>query len=217
MPIKLTVTTKDSEFHAQLRFATAEIINGAFKRSKGTIVEKARALVRRTMSANPTINELIGGNLQGEFGLTDDLALSVTNDIINIVADGFSIRFDLPKSKRSTTLGTMVLFIDTSVTTAKILGISGSRYKSNIFDVPWLEWLMTKGSQVVVGKYEYVAFLDGGDKSRSGQGFMLPLGGGFRVDPQHAGTIGDNFVTRAIKAVEDDIQQIVTSEIQRAF
>ena len=26
MPIKLTVTTKDSEFHAQLRFATAEII-----------------------------------------------------------------------------------------------------------------------------------------------------------------------------------------------
>lgn len=218
MTIRLQVTTTDEEFRARINFAAAQLVNNAFKKSKGRVLEKTRQLVRQTLSADPTINSLIGGSLQGDFGLTDELALSVTDDIINIVSGDFGIRFDLPKSKRSKTLGTMVLFIDTPRTIAKVMSVSGGRYQSNIYNIPWIEWLLTKGSQVVVGGWEYTElFEEQTFSSRSGQGIMMKTGGSFRVEPEHAGTINDNFITRAIGRIQNDIQQIVVSEIQRAF
>ena len=218
MTIRLQVTTTDEEFRARINFAAAQLVNNAFKTSKGRVLEKTRQLVRQTLSADPTINSLIGGSLQGDFGLTDELALSVTDDIINIVSGDFGIRFDLPKSKRSKTLGTMVLFIDTPRTIAKVMSVSGGRYQSNIYNIPWIEWLLTKGSQVVVGGWEYTElFEEQTFSSRSGQGIMMKTGGSFRVEPEHAGTINDNFITRAIGRIQNDIQQIVVSEIQRAF
>ena len=218
MTIRLQVTTTDEEFRARINFAAAQLVNNAFKKSKGRVLEKTRQLVRQTLSADPTINSLIGGSLQGDFGLTDELALSVTDDIINIVSGDFGIRFDLPKSKRSKTLGTMVLFIDTPRTIAKVMSVSGGRYQSNIYNIPWIEWLLTKGSQVVVGGWEYTElFEEQTFSSRSGQGIMMKTGGSFRVEPEHAGTINVNFITRAIGRIQNDIQQIVVSEIQRAF
>ena len=218
MAIRLQVTTTDEEFRARINFATAQLVNNAFKKSKGRILDKTRELVKQTLSADPTINSLIGGSLQGDFGLTDDLALSATDDIINIVSGDFGIKFDLPKSKRSKTLGTMVLYIDTPQTIAKVMSISGGRYQSNIYNIPWIEWLLSKGAQVVVGGWEYVELFDEQiNSSRSGQGIMMKTGGSFRVEPEHAGTLDDNFITRAIGRINEDIQQIVVSELQRAF
>jgi hypothetical protein len=39
----------------------------------------------------------------------------------------------------------------------------------------------------------------------------------FRVDPNYAGTIDDNFITRAIQAKADEILDIVAIEIDRSI
>ena len=50
------------------------------------------------------------------------------------------------------------------------------------------------------------------ERSRSGGGFMLPTGGAFRVAPEFAGTPGDNFITRAIIANQNNISNIIRTE-----
>ena len=46
---------------------------------------------------------------------------------------------------------------------------------------------------------------------------MIKTGGAFRVHPDHAGTPGDNFITRAIVDSEPLIEKIINEEFQRLF
>ena len=75
---------------------------------------------------------------------------------------------------------------------------------------------MTRGTQVIIDDFEVVS-TDYDDKSRSGGGFMLPTNGVFRVDPEFAGTPGDNFITRAIIANGPNIRRIIQEEFRRLF
>ena len=121
------------------------------------------------------------------------------------------------KSRRGKTLGNLVIQIDPATISALIqVSTSNAVYNSNGHQITWLDWLMTRGTKVVVEDFEFVS-TDYDDKSRSGGGFMLPTGGVFRVDPKFAGTAGDNFITKAIIANDENIRRIIQEEFKRLF
>ena len=61
--------------------------------------------------------------------------------------------------------------------------------------MPWLDWLITEGDKPIVKGYKYVNDVIG----RSGQGIMKQQNGeSWRVPPEFAGDINDNFITRAL-------------------
>lgn len=71
-------------------------------------------------------------------------------------------------------------------------------------DIEWLKWLLIEGRRYVVKNYIFTEKLDSA-KSRGG-GLMIPKkGGGWRVPREYAGTIDDNFLTRAIDEYLDDL------------
>lgn len=81
-------------------------------------------------------------------------------------------------------------------------------YDSNGNTVDWLRWLLTAGDTIVVADYEVMKDKDTPlSSSRSGYALMISpkMSKGFRVDPNHSGTIDDNWITRALFSAQKDI------------
>ena len=81
-------------------------------------------------------------------------------------------------------------------------------YDSNGNTVDWLRWRLTAGDTIVVADYQVMK--DKGtplSSSRSGYALMISpkMSQGFRVDPNHSGTIDDNWITRALFSAQQDI------------
>ena len=73
--------------------------------------------------------------------------------------------------------------------------------------LPWLSWLLTLGDQVIVSTHG-VRYKPG--TGRSGQAQMkFNYNAPFKVDSAHSGKPDDNFITRTIDSVSDEITAIL--------
>lgn len=70
--------------------------------------------------------------------------------------------------------------------------------------VPWLEWLLTKGSSIIMFDFG-VLYKEGA--GRSGGAIMVQNISPFMVDPLYSGTEDDNFISRALSKNIGKIQQ----------
>ena len=211
---RLKLVTTPSQFAATVKFLAAKPIDRILTKARPAIQNRISNLLRTAIEGSLTIRSLKGGKLQVDFGLTDGAASEATADIVNAVVSSIKVFFK--KSRRGKTLGNLVIQIDPATISAIVQTSPGGIYDSNEHQITWLNWLMTRGTQVVVQDFEVVS-TDYDDKSRSGGGFMLPTNGVFRVDPEFAGTPGDNFITRAIIANGPNIRRIIQEEFRRLF
>ena len=117
-------------------------------------------IVGSTLNASPTVRSLLGGTLKDDFGLrSGEAGAAITNIIAflskNVTAQALGIRNGVQINLNFLPGG----FDD-------ILSVPGGSYKSKGGEVSWLEWLLTKGTQVVIADY---ALFDGAEgKTRSG-------------------------------------------------
>ena len=81
--------------------------------------------------------------------------------------------------------------------------------------IPWLEWLLTAGSNVLVADYAVAAEQTPGRYSRTGALIMFPhYGENFSISPAYAGTINDNWVTRAANAALPEIEKTLMAGLR---
>jgi hypothetical protein len=93
---------------------------------------------------------------------------------------------------------------------------TNAEYKSGHHDIPWLTWLLTKGSQVVI--LDHSVDHTSSPHSRSGKALMVEDEGGlFRVDPKFSGISADNVITRFLKSEVNSILKLMVSEIKKQF
>ena len=210
---RLKLVTTPSQFAATVKFLAAKPIDRILTKARPAIQNRISHLLRTAIETSQTIQSLKGGKLQVDFGLTDGAASAATTDIINAVLSSVNVFF---QKRRGKTLGTLVIQIDPATISAIVQASPHGIYDSNGHQITWLDWLMTRGTQVINEDFEVVS-TDHDDKSRSGGGLMLPTGGVFRVDPEFAGTPGDNFITRAIIANDPNIRRIIQEEFRRLF
>jgi hypothetical protein len=93
-------------------------------------------------------------------------------------------------------------------TKADILDIPYSAFISEKgFEVPWLDWLLFKGVGKVVKTHYYTE--EYGAYGRTGSGFMKKSvkGEGWGVPAEYAGTQQNNWLTRAFRVLEPQIQE----------
>ena len=212
---RLKLVTTPSQFAATVKFLAAKPIDRILTKARPAIQNRISNLLRTAIEASETIQSLKDGKLQVDFGLTDGAASAAVANIVNAILSSVNVFFQ--KSRRGRTLGRLVIQIDPATVSAVVQTSSGGIYNSNGHQITWLDWLMTKGTQVVVEDFEVVSTVDYNERSRSGGGFMFPTGGVFRVDPEFAGTAGDNFITRAIIANGPNIRRIIQEEFKRLF
>ena len=78
--------------------------------------------------------------------------------------------------------------------------------------IPWLDWLLTEGDRILVSGFS-LELGQGLGRSWGGRMVEAPIGS-WRIEPQYAGTLTDNFVTRAL--AEKKLESAISKEIMKS-
>lgn len=209
---KITVAANDKYIES---IVIADVIKTFTSRSKKINESLKRVitpLITTALYSSPTVQSLLAGKLRDEFGLAEGIAQQVSMGILDYLSSNYEVSIS-----RGFKPQIFVRFFPVNPLAMSI--IPGSSFRSRGGNVDWLQWLLTRGSEVVVG--DFWLFENAKGKTRSGgTDIMLPVkkytqADPFRVDPEHAGTLEDNFITRALSPAYPKIIDAVVKEIIR--
>ena len=72
-------------------------------------------------------------------------------------------------------------------------------------ELNWVDWTLTKGSRIVIGKYHVSPMVGLGRSTVA----IMRKGGFWKVPSAYAGTLGDNWITRAFEADIDEFADVI--------
>lgn len=202
----------DSVFY---QIVSSDIKKGVQK-NLGQITKRVQAkvsqIIANALQNSPTVKSLLSGSLRDDFGLYGNVAKTTLTNIVNYFAENIDLKVQGGSKNTPSTININV--IPSSFESVAQLPV-GYFLSSKGRLVPWLDWLLTSGTQVVIS--DFWMYEPARGKTRSGgPKVMIKIGKNsrnpFRVDPAHAGTLDDNFITRALEPVADDIITVVATE-----
>lgn len=211
MKYRLKLLENDSYINQNILRELAKQLNNTIVKSLSAIDTRIKDLLRNTIEQQPEYVSLISdqGKLRLEFGISDSntvvQALSALTDTSSITASPVKTNAKgLTGGFRFTIMPQdMVQNIAASYTVITDKGQS----------LPWLSWLLFEGTSPIVKNYE-VEFTNS-PYSRTGGAIMVTSKNNWRVPAEFAGTASNNWITRAIAAIDKQIPEIITSEIRK--
>lgn len=209
----LKLITTDRQFTAKVFSLLAKKIDPEMLKAAGPIERRITGLITQDLASHPILDELRDGQLALDFGLSPEVASVAIAEMIQAIDGAVSVNVLKGGKIFSAGFSGLSIRIDPI---GPIQNISTGSYDSNGHSIDWMDWLLNRGSQVVVSGFESV-FAVAASKSRSGLGFMLKTGGSFRVDPKFAGTKDDNFLTRMLIQSRQSIENIIKEEINKVL
>lgn len=213
MKFSLQLLDSDSEIRNFILQELKVIMDKTLVKTLTKCEPKIRVMLRAAIRNEPEYNSLINGDLRRQFGIEDTSSVdsvidSVVNtsqlsiNKVNIGSYGLNggIRLTIMPSDLSTIINDPSAFV-----------VDNERG----YSLPWLEWLLTKGGQIIVRNFEVK--YGSNNKSRSGDALMIPSDINWRVPPQFAGTVSNNWITRALSMIEDKILQTLANEFSTSI
>lgn len=191
-------------------------LDGAIRKSVGSVSSKVKNIVREAITSSVEYGELVGGELEAELGIPD--SSSRVENILDIWLQSLTItRKPVRISGKSMAGGFAVFMIREDW--SDVLNSPSSRYVTlKGKQIPWLEWLLLAGDQTIITDYTFSATIPPRYKSRTGKGVMLEAPQRrWHVPRKYSGTALDNFVTRSLSGVGQQIQQVMQKEVQKRF
>ena len=204
MPINLTESAR--AIALKINKGLASIFNKIVSKKARSIEEQIRPLVSAALLSSSEIRSLSSGTLRIDFGLTQDPSA----DIVNAVTNSLSVQARKAVASSSGIKGGVLITLQPT-DYSNLFSLSTSVQITEKGEVlPWLEWLLTLGQQVIIADFgvEY------GSYGRTGGGHMVEGVAAFKVNSQYAGTIDNNFITRAINPILPQIRNIIIKALQ---
>jgi hypothetical protein len=211
MTISLELSESFPEIQAHMYRALATDLNKRIHSKARRAAHILKGHVQNWMMESKEISSLLSQgvpySLNATFGLFPGRAEGAVSAIVSAISDAITIEFT-PVSSRTLKGGVIFRFQPTDF--AELLGLPQGHQATEMgTDLHWLEWLLIKGDLVVVKGYLYQPSNSG----RSGGGTM-DVGGSFRVPPQHAGTVENNFITRMLLGRDKELTRILTGFLE---
>lgn len=207
-------TTRIIESDSQIRKDILEIIvkhmDGVLKKSVTTIEAKIRILIKEALRSQPEYDSLVSpvGKLRLEFGIG---STSDVDHIIDAIVGTSSFSIRNPKMSNNGVSGGFELTVLPSETLQQIAKSIGHTTEKGVM-LPWLSWLLYEGVSPIVRGYDVK--ITGNIYSRTGGALMVKSTKNWRVPGEFAGTVTNNWVTRAIDTIETDITRSIQSTIE---
>jgi len=214
MKISLSLIESDSVIRAKILNAIKETMDPIMKTCLNKIKYKIPPEIKNALMAEPEYSSLIGGKLKYEMGIP---AKNYVDNIINIWVSNISISYTGLTTGSSGVSGSITLDMirssyDDVLSSGDALivdSLSGAT-------IPWLEWLLLYGGKIIVKNYRVQ--LGPNNRSRTGMAIMVESNNtGWRVPPEFAGTVSNNWVTRALQRVDNKILDILQREFEESI
>lgn len=186
-------------------------ITAYFNNMYQKMISQIPPLIIESIKTQPEYASLMGGTLQGEFGLPD--AASRLSSILSSIESGASV-VSKPLSIGSNSIKGSIRLEMISKDFSDLLSMGEASFVTEKgTSLPWLQWLLVEGDTVIVGDYSFKAGPN--PNSRTGLGIMESAPNAFwRVPPEFAGTINNNWITRAITSASSSIEKTLQQIIQ---
>jgi hypothetical protein len=164
------------------------------------------------IKASPEYISLTSGQLKGELGVVN--ARAAVADMIKAISEAAQIIVNPVTVRAGEVTGGLECFV-LRERLEEVLGTPLASFTSEGgFEIPWAEWLLTRGPQIIV--FDFVFKAGRSSRSRTGLGLMA-TGGGWRVPPEFSGTYEDNWLTRALDGVEEEIGKYIIDQLKYRF
>ena len=189
----------------------SDILNFVIDKSIPILQKEVVKMLIEALMQEPEYNSLKNGLLRSEFGIPDT---SVVDDIVIKLANTTTVtKNPLKINNFGITGGLNIVAIKSDNISGLINDTSGMVNDSaRGYSLPWLEWLLLKGNEIIVKKYS-VKFGDNAS-SRSGNAIMVSSDKNWRVPSEFSGTPSDNWTTRAITRIEDNILKLIQKTLE---
>lgn len=168
-------------------------------------------VVKEAIINTPEYNSLLGGELQYELGIPDPG--SKLTGLLDIWSTNIKINYSAPTISNSKIKGSFsanMIKVDFSDVLYSDYAIVYDNFRG--YSLPWLEWLLLEGNKSIIKNYSVVF---GPSKySRTGYAIMKESSSSWKVPSQYAGTISDNWITRALDNAESQINNTIEQAME---
>lgn len=204
-----------SDIEELIAEACAKELDSAIKPALFLIQERVRRSMLGYWKSSPTYNSLLYGDLNSKLGFYAGTANTVVDQILDIIAESTQVVFEGTKLYKRTFRCTFNIYILLNNLKSALASPGAIIDTEKGFQLEWFKWLSVFGDRILIDSYRYFPKIG---KGRSGGGIMIK-GGAFRIPSFHSGTIGDNWLTRAIEPFVNDIRdncfQIIDDEVSK--
>lgn len=168
-----------------------------------TVKKTLPIIILSSITSSQEYQSLISDQLKYEFGIPD--AINKINSIISIWIKNIQYEYKEPSIKGSQIKASFTAQMIKS-DFSDVLGTDYAYVNDSLrgYSLPWLEWLLLDGTKTIVKNYQVV--LGQNRVSRTGMAIMRQsASSGWSVPSEFAGSIADNWITRAIDRSEPQI------------
>lgn len=212
MQLSLELIESDSFIRQQILLAMQDHISSAMSKARTSILSSIRNLIRAAILNQPEYASLVSGRLKYELGISDPEKR--INSIIDTWLDNIKIE---TKPTKITNSGISGGFRIDAINSNFEDVLSGDN--AIIVDslsgkvVPWLQWLLLDGGKILVRDYE--VRIGPNNRSRTGMAIMIESDKNWRMPPEFAGTVSNNWITRALENIDDELTNHIQKEIEK--
>lgn len=210
--IKLDLVDSETKIAQEIVNALKDEINTWLRDSSKNITTELKNILYTYIQTSNTWQSLMNGDLKAHFGLGSD-GQEKLNTILEIWLNSIIVDYKPVVGSSSLRGGFSVYMIQTDwedvlSTDAAIITTSNGQV------LPWLDWLLIQGDKTIIRDYEIM--MKPNPRSRSGMATMVTKKGGkWRVPPEHAGTISNNFMTEILSYFDKIITDLIEKELSK--
>jgi hypothetical protein len=200
---------KESEKTIEKRILTllyARLIKAVANTEK-PIENKMRQLFKKALQNSPVYKSITSGLLRGELGIPD--GESKLNNIIDAWESTIKVKIKTQASNGIVNIS--IRGVPSNYDDVLMLPDAVQETEKRTTNAPleWLRWMLLEGGSPVIMNYQTVLRPFG---SRTGTKVMVSSRSNWSV-PTLQGVAGNNFVTRAIDSIQNDIVSMIQSEL----
>lgn len=211
MKINLRLLDSEKSIASKILFALIPEINKVLNKSINGIRSDIRTELISALKQEPEYGQLMAGSLRADLGIPDTNAV---DNIVEQLADTTDVRI-IPVSRLGQSIkgGIIIEAIQSDNISNVIYSNEAYVTDSKGYSMPWLEWLLLRGNSVLVKGYD----VEYGPSpySRSGDGIMVKSSSDWRVPPEYQGKVDNNWTTRAIDRLDNQISKIIKKNIEK--